>query len=322
MYLGLNRVMQFEKFTAYFNQPISTTLNIIKAAEFSKGVGIILKLGRFQHESSSEVIPKYFDVRWLSGFNEDERLFYGENVVFRIIDIYNYDNDQITSHKYELKLLNLFQKIVRNKHINWNDIKDKMIQNLILLIQDLQNESEEFAYEINDNEEQKFDNSPLRNKRFTEYGTKLFEYFCRNKSVNWVGIKHYYKLPIILQKALLFDDKNEMSITKLCKLFVFTERIIFNDLALKQMNEKAKPFINAMKNYILCTCENDNIATNLKEVTLESKLESDGKANSTLRKLANQYSMYFMKFKWTLEYTFRLDTTHTLIFSKWDINDK
>eukprot|EP01084_Bolivina_argentea_P238384 400504_1 len=44
VYHGLNRKMYFERFSAYFNQPVSTTLNLDTAQRFSEGVGIILTL--------------------------------------------------------------------------------------------------------------------------------------------------------------------------------------------------------------------------------------------------------------------------------------
>eukprot|EP01084_Bolivina_argentea_P096732 173890_1 len=44
VYHGLNKVMNFEQFTAHFNQPVSTTTDKIVAQKFSQNVGIILVL--------------------------------------------------------------------------------------------------------------------------------------------------------------------------------------------------------------------------------------------------------------------------------------
>ena len=41
---GLNQKMKSEEFTAYFNQPISTTTDLVTAQQFSQGTGIILAL--------------------------------------------------------------------------------------------------------------------------------------------------------------------------------------------------------------------------------------------------------------------------------------
>eukprot|EP01084_Bolivina_argentea_P134095 236599_1 len=78
---GLNKVMNFELFTAYFNQPISTTMSVVTALQFTNGNGIYLTLKRGSNKDNDRLIPKYFDVSWLSQYpNENERLFYGENV--------------------------------------------------------------------------------------------------------------------------------------------------------------------------------------------------------------------------------------------------
>ena len=74
-YHGLNKVMYFERFTAYFNQPISTTKSLETAFSFADGIGIILT---FKRGGSKEegLIPQYLDVSWLSAFpNEEERYF-------------------------------------------------------------------------------------------------------------------------------------------------------------------------------------------------------------------------------------------------------
>eukprot|EP01083_Nonionella_stella_P069112 184071_1 len=93
VYHGLNREMTFIKFTAYFNQPISSTTSFRSAQQFSVGSGgnsgIILTLrSGAKHKNEPTKIPKYLSVSWLSAFpNEDERLFYGAYVVFKITNI-------------------------------------------------------------------------------------------------------------------------------------------------------------------------------------------------------------------------------------------
>eukprot|EP01084_Bolivina_argentea_P084751 153224_1 len=46
VYHGLDKEMMFERFTAHFNQPISTTTRFETAQQFAKDAGIILKFSR------------------------------------------------------------------------------------------------------------------------------------------------------------------------------------------------------------------------------------------------------------------------------------
>eukprot|EP01083_Nonionella_stella_P212648 767718_1 len=105
VYHGLSKVMMFERFTAYFNQPVSTTIEYHTALKFSQGQGIVLEFRRGGKNPS--LIPKYLDVSWLSTFpEEDERLFYGDNIVFEIFDIIETKGNVPRKHKRELRILN------------------------------------------------------------------------------------------------------------------------------------------------------------------------------------------------------------------------
>ena len=117
VYHGLNKKLFFQKFTAYFNQPISTTTSYSVAQQFSTGVGIILSLkSGSESGTNSSKIPKYLSVSWLSDFpNEDELLFYGDNVVFKIHDII--EGHSNVGHAKELSMLNEFQKVIQNQYI-------------------------------------------------------------------------------------------------------------------------------------------------------------------------------------------------------------
>ena len=76
VYHGLNKVMYFERFTAYFNQPVSTTKTLQTAQGFADGVGIILTFKRGGTKETT-LIPQYLDVSWLSAFpSEGERYSY------------------------------------------------------------------------------------------------------------------------------------------------------------------------------------------------------------------------------------------------------
>merc|ERR1719317_215976 len=115
VYHGLSIKLLFEKFTAYFNQPISTTTSYIVAHQFSKGLGVILKLMVAANVLGDiKKIPKYISVSWMSSFpGEEELLFYGRNVIFAVADIAEAENH--TMHANELALYNLFQQLVLNE---------------------------------------------------------------------------------------------------------------------------------------------------------------------------------------------------------------
>eukprot|EP01084_Bolivina_argentea_P319473 554131_1 len=84
VYHGLDKEMMFERFTAHFNQPISTTNRFAAAQQFAQGAGLVLKFTR----PNNQLVPKYIDARGFSAFpNEDETLFYGKHILFRINDI-------------------------------------------------------------------------------------------------------------------------------------------------------------------------------------------------------------------------------------------
>eukprot|EP01084_Bolivina_argentea_P147845 258623_1 len=132
VYHGLNKVMYFQKFTAYFHQPMSTTPSKAAARLFARATGIILHL-----KSGSEIganisnKPKYLSVSFLSDFpHEEELLFYG-NVIFKISDITEGSN--LKGHRNELLILNKFQRIVKNQSVVLKDTK-KMVSGLEELI--------------------------------------------------------------------------------------------------------------------------------------------------------------------------------------------
>ena len=88
VYHGLNKYLHFSNFTTYFNQPISTTTSEMVAREFSQfdGSGIVLTFrAATDYKNNRNRMPKYLAVKWLSAHpNEDEKLFYGNYIKFRI----------------------------------------------------------------------------------------------------------------------------------------------------------------------------------------------------------------------------------------------
>eukprot|EP01083_Nonionella_stella_P272074 922387_1 len=122
VYHGLGVVLHFSKYTAQFDQPLSTTPSRHKAHEFSRGIGVILSLrstikdDERDDEDDDLTGPKYLSVCWLSCFpQENEKLFYGAK--FEIFDITEAETH--TSHVDELKMFNMSQNTVSNEHVAW-----------------------------------------------------------------------------------------------------------------------------------------------------------------------------------------------------------
>eukprot|EP01084_Bolivina_argentea_P276244 471332_1 len=170
VYHGLNCVMNFEKFTEYFNQPLSTTTSFKAAQQFSQGSGIILSLkSAATHISDLKKRPKYLSVSFLSCFpHEDEKLFYGSYVVLQIVNITEATN--LKHHTKELKMLDNFQKTVQNQFVNWNnDIN--MINALCILIKNQQeninNEENNKLLELDQCDDEKHE---FKSEYITKYG--------------------------------------------------------------------------------------------------------------------------------------------------------
>eukprot|EP01084_Bolivina_argentea_P185632 320105_1 len=126
VYHGLDKPFLFKEFLTHFNAPTSTTPDLLCAVNFSKESGIILALRNGNDAIDTNAIvsqfmkdqPRYVDVSWISDFShEKEYLYYGDNIIFKIHDIYHTDKAQIP--KNTLKQLNLLQRIIENKEINW-----------------------------------------------------------------------------------------------------------------------------------------------------------------------------------------------------------
>eukprot|EP01084_Bolivina_argentea_P124591 220769_1 len=126
VYHGLDKILYFDKFQTYFNQPVSTTTLGI-ARRFSTETGIILML---KSPIKSCNNPKYLNVSTFSCYVEEEKLFYGDSVQFQIADVIEPYNSK--SHQHELKLLTKFQKTVQNQEVDWNC--SELIQSLVSLI--------------------------------------------------------------------------------------------------------------------------------------------------------------------------------------------
>eukprot|EP01083_Nonionella_stella_P241273 842644_1 len=288
VYHGLNKVMFFESFRTFFNQPISTTLNMSTAIQFSGGIGTILTLksGAINMNDPSKV-PKYLPVSWLSCFpNEDEKLFYGAYVNFKIKNII--EAQKMKGHKKELKLLHKFEDTIKNKCVIWNakNKKDKQrLQTLILLIK-----------------EQTCDPSVI-----TPYGKKLFEYFCANS--NSVCIQSFELLPIELRNALFGE---QISLDPILRLFPNLKDITLNKLNIDQMTRDAKTYADVVLKHI-----NKAQLQKLERIVFKSIKQGGGKQNSRLKKLADKYAQQYSKCNWKIQYKLTkldIENTHDLSF--------
>eukprot|EP01084_Bolivina_argentea_P262863 444710_1 len=284
VYHGLNTVLYFEKFTAYFNQPVSTTPSIKVAQEFSQGCGLILSLKAAPRSSNTHKAPKYLSVSWLSDFqNERELLFYGTYIQFQIHDILTCQG-KITSHKKELLVLNKFQKTIQGESVQW---KDKNVKLIISLIQT--------KYTIQNDDIQ------------SNYSQALFNYFCDHMSRTIVCIKNFVSLPDLLKNEL-FRENGNLSLLPMTKLFKNLQEIILNGLSINQMKKQAENFFTMTLEYI----KNSSSKIHLEKITIKSERQNNGKPNSILKGLANRNS--YNNYGWTARYLY-IAGSHSLIFT-------
>eukprot|EP01084_Bolivina_argentea_P297487 512520_1 len=208
VYHGLNKMMIFEQFTAYFSQPISTTTSLQVAQRFSEGFGIILSLRRgTKNVENPRQIPKFLPVAWCSDFpGEDEKLFYGEFVQFSIYDIIEAANMQ--KHSSELHMFNKFQQILNNEIIKWDTRRKEtkqLIATLKILIVQKQNSNEVQSKHLIPTSEPLFSENTI-----TKYGVELFNYFCDHQEK--VIIQTFTSLPSELYKVLFTENDNKNQI--------------------------------------------------------------------------------------------------------------
>eukprot|EP01083_Nonionella_stella_P267987 905612_1 len=112
VYHGVNTKMSFDRFTAQFFQPISTTLDANVAQTFSQGVGMVLVLKRSRDKHN---VTRYIDMLPISMYpNESEFLFH--NATFTIDDILTVrDRHAIEGRKLDILMFNLLQKAIKDE---------------------------------------------------------------------------------------------------------------------------------------------------------------------------------------------------------------
>eukprot|EP01084_Bolivina_argentea_P003991 7563_1 len=315
VYHGLNKVMCFDQFAAYFNHPISTTTSFKVAQEFADSKGIILTLqSGTQDFDDPRKIPKYLSVTWLSCFqNEDEKLFYGAFIRFKIQNITESEN--LKGHASELLLFNIFQKMITNQHVKWDETNEKhrkQIRTLTVLIKKQQNLDIVPQVEENKQYEKIEDKKSLKLKhvKITKYGEQLFHYFCTKTTQ--ITIKDIKSFPIEIYNALFVEGTGrELSLIPITKLFPCLQEITFNDLNINDFTVQSKHYVDAAMEYI-----NINAGQmNLERIRFESKREHAAKINSTLEQLANKNSNQFDILQWKIKY--RLQATHNLTITNY-----
>eukprot|EP01083_Nonionella_stella_P149649 475630_1 len=314
VYHGLSKAMKFERFTTYFNQPISSTLSFVAAKLFARGSGVILKLRRGVLPTS--VTPKYLSVSWLSGYpEEDEKLFYGTSAFFEICDIIETNNNK--HHAKELKILNKFEKII-NGYITWDEswadkrdnpeqVQKQMVDDLVGLIK----------FEVMEDQ--------TGNSEISKYGRSLFKYLCDNQSREWICIKNFKSLPSELKDALFIDitrtdplsprnnysrkgsHTKTFSFIPILRLFGYLRQIVLNDLNIIELMEETHEYIAAVKEFE----HQDKLGNYLQKIEFRSTQQFDGKQNVTLRNLAKESLD-----NWNIQYELRLGSMHCLVFSK------
>ena len=222
VYHGLSTVLHFGQFTAYFNQPISTTTDITTAHQFSQSTGIILALKTStNHKHSDNRIPKYLGVSWFSSFpNEDEKLFYGLYVRFKISDIIMGSNLQ--QHVTELSALNRIQQILTNFKVEWN-LQNERDQAMIRMLA---------AMIISQQENKQNDKS-----KHSKYAWELFDYFCKHKDRHQIIIQNFMSLPPDLYHALFIQNTNQLSFIPISQVFPFMLELTLNELEIGHLSK-------------------------------------------------------------------------------------
>lgn len=160
-------------------------------------------------------------VSWLSNYPEEQEfLFYGRRVHFRIVNIFTTDDIRFVSHENELKLLNIMQQLLK-------------------LIKYQQNNGK---------------SNDKHDKYFTKYSKKLFNGFVENKTK--ICIQQYNVIPSKLRLALLCDSKSsgiddiKIKLTSICKLMPKITDIIFTELNVENIAKHARSYIQSLAVYI------------------------------------------------------------------------
>ena len=137
-------------------------------------------------------------VSWLSAFpNDDEKLFHGLHVRFKISDIV--EGATLQKHNIELKLFNTCQRLLNNFDINWNQSNKgkKMIEISSTFIKWKQDPKRDVENEVD--------------QITSKYCRDLFEYFCNHRDMKQITIRNF-TLPATSLYESLFSPREQIII--------------------------------------------------------------------------------------------------------------
>ena len=280
------------------------------AQNFTKGTGIILELmsGAMAGDTANK-IPKFLSVSWLSCYpDEDEKLYYGSNVLFSIRDII--EAKTMKRHRKELFLLNKFQQTVMNRDgdVRWDKQDRKRVDDLVSVIK-------RHLKTRDDVDEKEPDSSPPAKLRLiTDFGVKLFREFCEHRNTKEIYIKAFCadsSLPLKMRNVLFGDVEEQMSFIPITTLFKNAEEIELSELSLNDMASKAPMYVRAMLDFIWHS--KDAPATSLKKISFKSKQQQKNKVSSPLTNIAKQRATSCEEQGWDLKYQFESDCCHHLV---------
>eukprot|EP01083_Nonionella_stella_P087792 244380_1 len=291
---------------------MSTTTSDTIAYRFADGSGVVLMLtsGVEVENVTVSKIPKYLSVSWFSPYpDEEELLFYGDNVRFKIHDIIETQSKR--RHEDDLLALNEFQNMVQNRCVDWKN-SAKWSSKIIKLIMQ--------------QKEIKLRND-RRDQNRHDYTQDLFGYFCDHPKTTSIGINNYNAIQEDLKMVLLFNQKRDgdkppqkvMTILHLVHLFQHLTEIKFNNLKLNEMKQYGQSFINSVIKYLKISKKN-KYDIRLMKVMFQSEPQQIGKNDPTLHNLismnSNKNQQKLTKKAWTANYMFDFNSlTHSLTFT-------
>eukprot|EP01083_Nonionella_stella_P225979 802966_1 len=302
VYHGLNCKLYFQKFTAFFNQPMSTSKRWSVACQFADG-GIVLTLeSAVKSELDMSKIPKCLAISWLSQYpQEEELLFYGDNVLFKIQNITELKGMHNVDHKDVLLILNKFQNIVQNRNVSCTNAEVQKLSEFIATQIQINTNSIGKIYE------------PSKN-----YKQALFGYFCNHPKTTSIGINNYHALPQGIKTSLMFEQQSQHRLTfsRFVRLFMHLREIKLNNLNLDKMLQEKQSYIDAVMQHIQTSNNKPLFGVALGKIVLQSVREPNAKDNTTLQRLVDENIRKFNDYQWSITYNFDLTNTltHNLTF--------
>eukprot|EP01084_Bolivina_argentea_P052200 95900_1 len=197
-YHGISCKLLMNQFCAYFKSPLSCTTSIVVAQVFAAHDGIILQLKKGAGNAM------YFDMRWVSDFNEKETLFFNSSLNINSIILNELENPEVTNLKPWIKTLLIFESILNGTFfvhtINVENMSS-LHDNMILLMQHIM---ENNAYDkIKSGHDNQCDQNLIK------YVLQLFDNQIKNIDGIWL---HKTELKKFISKQLqryLYDfDRN------------------------------------------------------------------------------------------------------------------